>query len=109
MHQLVFFLHIYGWLKVAFGIFCLAACLPFYNVNLICLDVDECAAGSSGCAHVCVNTMGSFACGCRDGFQLNSDQFTCTGKCEAIINNDDENICAELMSLVKHLGNCSLA
>ena len=43
MHQLVFFVHIYGWLKVAFGIFCLgktcggifclAASCTFYSVK----------------------------------------------------------------------------
>ena len=41
-YQLVFFIHMYGWLKFAFGIFCLGktccwhlltgACFDFYNV-----------------------------------------------------------------------------
>ena len=38
-YQLVLSVHtygyIYGWLKVAFGIFCRPACLSFYNVQLM--------------------------------------------------------------------------
>lgn len=30
--------------------------------GMTCTDVDECAAGSSGCAAACVNTVGGFTC-----------------------------------------------
>ena len=42
-----------------------------------CGDVDECAAGADGCAVLCTNTPGSFACGCSAGFQLRPDGLTC--------------------------------
>ncbi len=55
-------------------------------------DVDECAlapavppiicicAPPAPCEALCVNTVGSYTCGCTDGYVLNSDDFTCDGK-----------------------------
>ena len=42
---------------------------------LIFTDVDECnsTSGEQKCAHVCVNTEGSFACACRTGYKLEND------------------------------------
>ena len=52
-------------------------------VLYISTDVDECATSNGGCAHNCTNTVPGFACGCRDGFLLNSDGFSCDGGCNA--------------------------
>ena len=35
---------------------------------------------SSGCAHVCTNDIGGFTCSCYDGYEINSDNKTCTQK-----------------------------
>ena len=35
--------------------------------------------GISGCSQECVNTVGSYYCGCDDGYLLLSDNHTCTG------------------------------
>ena len=47
-------------------------------------DVDECARVSSDvnpvCDQICVNTVGSFECGCRDRHSLAPDGRTCVGK-----------------------------
>ncbi|RXN21616.1 signal CUB and EGF-like domain-containing 2 [Labeo rohita] len=40
-------------------------------------DVDECVFNNSGCQHVCVNTMGSYECRCKEGFFLSDNQHTC--------------------------------
>ncbi|KAK7092309.1 mucin-like protein isoform X2 [Littorina saxatilis] len=64
-----------------------------------CLDVDECAAGSSvhGCQVTCTNTEGSYECGCGPGYRLANDGRTCqdvneceqkTDNCEQICHND---------------------
>ena len=45
-----------------------------------CSDVDECAANTDGCEHICINTIGSFECSCLPGYMLNSDNQTCTGE-----------------------------
>ena len=49
-----------------------------HKVFPIHVDIDECA--SSPCEHTCTNTPGSFVCSCNDGYVLNSDGRTCTGK-----------------------------
>ena len=46
----------------------------------ICIsDIDECEQGSDGCDHNCTNTVGSYYCTCMDGYELESDNHTCTG------------------------------
>ena len=42
-------------------------------------DVDECAEGTSGCSQECNNTIGSFECSCRDGYELDLDRKACNG------------------------------
>ena len=43
-------------------------------------DIDECARGTSGCSHMCNNTMGSYICTCRTGYRLASDNHNCMGE-----------------------------
>ena len=42
-------------------------------------DINECSEGTSGCDHNCTNTDGSYYCTCMDGYELESDNHTCTG------------------------------
>ena len=35
-------------------------------------DIDECAE-SNPCDHTCMNTVGSFTCGCTHGYMLTGD------------------------------------
>ena len=57
-----------------------------------CEDVNECEAGSVECDQVCVNTPGSYHCGCVAGYRRSE----ATGGCEDI----DE--CAEDISQCSH-------
>ena len=41
-------------------------------------DIDECT-GSNNCHQVCINTEGSFTCGCEAGYVLDSEGATCSG------------------------------
>ena len=43
------------------------------------IDADECMDGTSTCQETCTNTIGSYTCGCIQGFRLNSDGRTCYG------------------------------
>lgn len=38
--------------------------------HLNCIDIDECASVYSPCQQICYNNVGSFTCGCIDGFVL---------------------------------------
>ena len=42
-------------------------------------DIDECSRNTDGCDHGCLNTPGSYLCTCRTGYQLQSDQHSCSG------------------------------
>ena len=42
-------------------------------------DIVECANNNGGCHQICVNTMGSFDCECKVGFEFDVDNYTCIG------------------------------
>ena len=42
-------------------------------------DLDECTMGVHSCSHMCHNTLGSYACSCKEGYQLQSDKLHCLG------------------------------
>ena len=42
-------------------------------------DIDECRNGTHNCSQTCTNTIGSFTCGCNNGFLLDTDRATCNG------------------------------
>ena len=43
------------------------------------IDIDECTETSVDCEQLCSNTIGSYNCGCRSGYRLDSDGYTCNG------------------------------
>ena len=49
------------------------------------LDIDECAQGSDGCDQNCTNTDESYYCTCMDGYELESDNHTCTGNVYVLV------------------------
>ena len=59
---------------------CWGACATGYDCNVLadqCVDVDECQRATNGCdscSTTCANTVGSFRCNCRDGFDYNDGQ-----------------------------------
>ena len=43
------------------------------------IDVDECQ-GTTPCGQLCMNTDGSYECGCTSGYELQQDEQTCEGQ-----------------------------
>ncbi|XP_022245454.1 epidermal growth factor-like protein 7 isoform X2 [Limulus polyphemus] len=41
------------------------------------IDVNECEQDENVCDHQCINTLGSYRCGCHKGFKLQSDGRSC--------------------------------
>ena len=58
------------------------------GLHLMLTDVDECQEKTTDCEHLCINTQGSYHCGCRDGFSLRPDNRTCEPDNS---ENDDRN------------------
>ncbi|XP_058162519.1 epidermal growth factor-like protein 8 [Dasypus novemcinctus] len=52
-------------------------CAPGWGGKRCHVDVDECRAGVALCSHRCLNTAGSFACGCPRGLLLGPDGRAC--------------------------------
>ena len=45
------------------------------------IDIDECSPPyTSNCEQICMNTEGSYECGCHSGYQLDENGMNCTGK-----------------------------
>lgn len=57
--------------------------LPYYYCEvaihylLLIADEDECFLGTNNCSQNCHDTLGSYTCSCRTGYQ--GDGFTCDG------------------------------
>ena len=49
-------------------------------IYLYFLDTDECAVNMGGCMQTCTNQVGSYQCGCNDGYDLDVNQHSCVGK-----------------------------
>ncbi|XP_017894454.1 PREDICTED: epidermal growth factor-like protein 8 isoform X3 [Capra hircus] len=52
-------------------------CAPGWGGKHCHVDVDECRTGVTLCSHRCLNTAGSFTCGCPHGLVLGLDGRTC--------------------------------
>ena len=44
----------------------------------LCVE-NECRENNGGCDHICVNTVSSFECQCRSGYELQGNGKSCTG------------------------------
>ncbi|XP_060045537.1 epidermal growth factor-like protein 8 isoform X2 [Erinaceus europaeus] len=52
-------------------------CAPGWGGKHCHVDVDECRTSVTLCSHRCLNTAGSFTCGCPQGLELGPDGHTC--------------------------------
>ena len=70
--------------------------LWFYCDQLFsCIDINECTSGVHNCAQLCTNTEGSYTCGCRAGYQLNSDRLRCDGEINLMLKRLDARCCEQ--------------
>ena len=58
------------------------ACIYYKYVStyFVTVDLNECLERFTGCEQLCNNTDGSYQCGCREGYTLNTDGMTCDGR-----------------------------
>ncbi|XP_059143177.1 tolloid-like protein 1 [Physella acuta] len=55
-------------------------------------ELDECKNNDHGCDHICVNTLGSYRCECRIGYELHSDGKRCENACGGYIHAENGTI-----------------
>ena len=71
------------------GIAALVSWSTFYtdmNKEGLFTDDNECATSSDNdCQHICINTLGSYMCECRDSYTSNDDGRTCSPSCGGIL------------------------
>ena len=65
------------------------------------LDINECDTNNGGCDHNCINTIGSYQCQCREGFQFISNGRNCTGNLKNLIIHAFTNIQILMSVLIK--------
>ncbi|CAG7828356.1 unnamed protein product [Allacma fusca] len=61
--------------KVGYQCKCNPGFEPSPTNSLSCVDIDECK--ERACSQICRNSIGSYQCGCLDGFVLKHDLHTC--------------------------------
>ncbi|XP_035660212.1 uncharacterized protein LOC118404934 [Branchiostoma floridae] len=71
-----------------------------------CTDIDECLIGNGKCDDDCVNTEGSYYCGCNAGYRLAVDGFKCDDIDECAERLDD---CEQVCTNTDGVFNCSCA
>ena len=49
------------------------------------VDIDECQEESDNCSQICLNNDGSYTCDCNVGYELGSDQQTCSGELSILV------------------------
>lgn len=75
---------------------------------LIPTDVDECSAPNGTCEHFCINTVGSFRCSCKPGYQLHIDGCTCVGQSPTGTHSLNTVVCSLIFSHLKQLSEDNL-
>lgn len=56
---------------------------PGFSASFM-VEIDECKTTAHGCEHECVNTLGTYECSCKIGYELHSDGKHCEGKTHII-------------------------
>ena len=55
-------------------------CVLYEALGVLCVvATDPCADNNGGCQGTCENRDGGAVCGCPEGYQLGTDQKSCTG------------------------------
>ena len=73
-----------SWLRKALNF---NACHYNTNMNLLCLDIDECLLGYDDCAEGCINTPGNYNCTCDEGYVVAADGHTCDGRGKLVLSS----------------------
>ena len=52
---------------------------------ILLIDINECGEEIDGCAQNCINTNGSYTCGCNTGYRLGNDGYSCYGSLDTLL------------------------
>ncbi|CAH0558868.1 unnamed protein product [Brassicogethes aeneus] len=59
---------------------------------LILKEYDECSVIDHGCEQECINTIGSYECSCKIGYELHSDGKKCEAACGGMLSDSNGTI-----------------
>lgn len=76
-----------AWSTPSAGVACTCRTGYIRANNGSCVDLDECAAGISGCTDTCTNYVGGYKCSCPPGQVLEIDRVTCVSCGSAFMSN----------------------
>ena len=57
----------------------LVSIIVLFLFKLYTIDINECDTNNGGCEQDCINTIGSYQCQCREGYETNNNGINCTG------------------------------
>ena len=58
---------------------CTGEIIKKYFVFIFIIDTNECLLSNGGCSQLCTNTIGSYQCNCRNGYELSDNEIDCDG------------------------------
>ena len=65
--------------------FILSHFIIFADIQYSVIDINECQREPSPCDQKCTNTVGSYTCKCKPGYQLNANKRSCDGKLQTLV------------------------
>ncbi|XP_013403153.1 macrophage receptor MARCO [Lingula anatina] len=70
-------------------------CLSGFTGDRCQHDINECSKDNGGCQHSCENSIGSFACSCRAGYELAQNKRKCIDidECQLDAGRCDSELC----------------
>ena len=62
------------------NIYCVDYGTNRYNIYQTFIDINQCSTNNGGCEQECTDLIPGYECSCYNGYELDTDKHSCTGK-----------------------------